>query len=623
MIGKFAALAVNDVVNVKSYYEGKCYSYLMYKDNDTLNIDLLNTIDTEYENGVEVEVLIKNAWSKNRNIIRGLQSLAYFEQIYVDSNVSWLKDYVNDFNNREIHEFDTFNVCSITDLEGINILMGNVLYKYDKAANLASFKGLDIAIKFNIGDLDVTPNRENIRYSNKTLEALNNRLKKVYDELNEILMQSLKKDFDSLYDVYKAFNQHYHYVTLYDFKDCHNNFYIDDTFIHQNNIQRNFTLNGEKLPENLMNYYRFIINCDIDQALLYNYYSRSFCAPRYIHLNDLYKKALILTEDPYKPLTKQYLRDEIFNDISTLIVRPSKLRHLFFDIFYSFKRCFVWKTDQHKENGYKCLRIIYDDICKQFEKAKTFNNSDVPADWIAVHKPVKITDNSKRRDLVLYKYVYNNRGDISMDTGNTLEDYIKGSSTVVYGEKGAEELKFMFKVLDAVDEKNVVFIGTAKSNILKLRAVDKFIPIETYLFKRNSYFTKIFTIKYAIDQELDINYNQRYDIQSKSYKEFVAKLSDYKRKFNRGNTILCTDTELKLYNDIYKYYVENNWIDSELIDDLKNNSYKAFSDLLTNVYNYDSAARSKIVLCCCMIKNKINLKDLSYKNMYKELINML
>ena len=244
-------------------------------------------------------------------------------------------------------------------------------------------------------------------------------------------------------------------------------------------------------------------------------------------------------------------------------------------------------------------------------------------DWIAAHKPVKVTNNSERRDLVLYKYVYNKRGGIGMDTENTLEDYIRGSNTVVYGEKGAEELKFMFKVLDAIDENNVVFVGTAKSNILKLRAVDKFIPIETYLFKQNSYFTKIFTIKYAIDQELDIDYNQCYDIQSKSYKEFVAKLNDYKRKFNNASMISCTDTELKLYNDIYKYYIENNWIDNELLDDLKNNSYKAFSDLLTNIYKYDSAARSKIVLCCCMIKNKINLKDLSYKNMYKELIDML
>lgn len=623
-IGRFVPLAVSDVVNIKSYYEGKCYSYLMYKDNETLNIDLLNTTDTEYENGVEVEVLIKNACYKKRNIINGLYSLTYFEQIYVDSDVSWLGEYVEHFNNREIHEFDTFNVCSLDAVDGIKILMGNVLYDYKKPAELCEFSNLNIAIKFDIGDLDITPNREDIRYSNKTVESLNNKLSKVVSELNKIVEQSTKEDFNSLWELNCRLSQYYYYVTLYKFKDYDNRFSISETYLYKKGLKTNYTLNGKKLPENVIKYYKVISRSIIDNALIYNYDSYTFRVPKHIELSFLYRKSLILTEDYYKPLTKQYIRDVLLKDENTIIIKSSKLKYLLYNTFFTFIN---WLGEDYnknnKENIYECVRIIYNDICERFKDVKTFNNSDVPQDWIASHKPVKSNTDSGRRDLVLYRYVYNRRGDVSFDSESTLDCYLRSNNTIVYGEKGAEELSFMFKVLEAMNENNVVFVGTAKSNILKLRAVTKFIPIETYLFKQNTYFKKIFTIKYAIDQGLDINYNRCYDIQSKSYKEFVAKLNDYKCKFNNVNNLTYTNTELKLYNDIYTYYVENNWIDNELLDDLKNDSYKSFSNLLANISNYDIATRSKIVLCCCMIKNKINLKDLSYKNMYKELIDML
>lgn len=623
-IGRFAALAVNDVVNIKSYYEGKCYSYLMYKDNETLNIDLLNTTDTEYENGVEVEVLIKNAWNKSRNIIKGLQSLTYFEQIYVDSDVTWLKDYINDFNNREIHEFDTFNVCSIADLEGINILMGNVLYKYDKAVNLADFKGLDIAIKFNIGDLDVTPNREDIRYSNKTVESLNNKLSKVVSELNKIVEQSTKEDFSSLWELNCKLSQYYYYVTLYKFKCYYNNFTVSKTYLYKKGLKTNYTLNGKKLPENLIKYYKVISRSIIDNALIYNYDSYTFRVPKHIELSILYRRSLILTEDYYKPLTKQYIRDVLLRDENTIIIKSSKLKYLLYNTFFTFIK---WLGEDYnknsKENIYECVRIIYNDICERFKEIKTFNNSDVPQDWIATHKPVKSNTDSGRRDLVLYRYVYNRRGDVSFDSKSTLDCYLRSNNTIVYGEKGAEELSFMFKLFSDADETDVIFLGTAKSNILKLRAVNKFIPIETYLFKKNDYFVEAFTIKYAVENDLQTDYCQCYEANSKSYIGFVTKLNKYKSRYNRFNDILRNAIELKLYNDLYTYYVKNNWLDNELLDNLKDSSYRKFSDLISNMNTYGYNDRLRILLYCLIIKNKINLKDCSYKNVYKELINML
>ena len=175
-IGRFASLAVSDVVSIKSYYNGLCYSYLMYKDGETLNIDLLNTTETKYENGVDVQVTVKDAYYSGRHVVDGLALLAYFEQIYIDTDIEWLYDFVKRFNERTVHNFNTFKVCSLTEVRGLHFLMGNVLYKCSDTAYKSFQNDPSIAISCNIGEVDVTPNRESLRYNERTKQNISEKL---------------------------------------------------------------------------------------------------------------------------------------------------------------------------------------------------------------------------------------------------------------------------------------------------------------------------------------------------------------------------------------------------------------------------------------------------------------
>ena len=56
MIGRFSALSCSNIVYITSYYEGKAYSYIMMKNNEKINIDLVNTEDTSEHNGVDVKI---------------------------------------------------------------------------------------------------------------------------------------------------------------------------------------------------------------------------------------------------------------------------------------------------------------------------------------------------------------------------------------------------------------------------------------------------------------------------------------------------------------------------------------------------------------------------------------
>ena len=167
-LGRFVPLAITDTVSIKSFYNGQCYSYLMYKDGDTIKIDLLNTIETTAENGVEVSVNLSYTFENISKIKNSILLLSYFEKLYIDCKVNdTLDEFVNTFNNRKIKEYKTFKVCSSLEDRGSYFLMGNVLYKAGKLSN-KYVQEPNIAIKCDIGSLDITPNRENLRFTNKT-----------------------------------------------------------------------------------------------------------------------------------------------------------------------------------------------------------------------------------------------------------------------------------------------------------------------------------------------------------------------------------------------------------------------------------------------------------------------
>lgn len=214
-IGRFSCLAASDTAYITSFYNGKEYQYIMLKNNGTINIDLLCTKDTQEHNGLEVKIVVDSI----TKYLSSLYALSFFPSLYIHAE-GFTSMAITNFKNKELDVYNTFRTCkSLLYKEGYNyysayyLTLGNVIYKYridhdgvskivnsylqSKYHNTAYLYGaryiLDkIVLKFNIGDLDVTPNRESILYSQKTIEALSN---KIIEALQEI--ESMVNTYDN------------------------------------------------------------------------------------------------------------------------------------------------------------------------------------------------------------------------------------------------------------------------------------------------------------------------------------------------------------------------------------------------------------------------------------------
>ena len=210
-IGKYSSLACTNTVYITSYYEGTAFLYVMVKSGNTITTNLVMKKPTEEKNGVEVT--IKNIYDiipyKN-----ALKYIVFFPNVYVDG-------IDNKVNDTKLKRFNNFAVAS--EYIDTKILLGNVLYPCNiKLLSTASrdflrhieFSG--IVIKFNVGEISITPNRESIIYSNDTISKIEDRIMAAKAELDTMVNNKLSKDYDNLYEYYKAISDKICYNPLDD-----------------------------------------------------------------------------------------------------------------------------------------------------------------------------------------------------------------------------------------------------------------------------------------------------------------------------------------------------------------------------------------------------------------------
>ena len=203
-IGRFSIMACTSIGYITSYYNGKQYSYVMTKDTGNITINLVSTINTDEKNGLEVTI-------KGTDLYRfslPLRKLLFFPNIYIDNTISDF-DYNTYWKIVDYHAFKAANYRT----ENI-FLLGNVLYpctcdSLSKEAKdfLASIVNKGIFIKFNIGELDVTPNREDIIYTNRSIEIIEKRLKEAKKELDDIVTQESHKNYNNVLEYLHVANK--------------------------------------------------------------------------------------------------------------------------------------------------------------------------------------------------------------------------------------------------------------------------------------------------------------------------------------------------------------------------------------------------------------------------------
>lgn len=199
-IGRFSCLACSDNVLITSYYEGMEYRYLMSKSGNTVTTHLLNSSETSEKNGVGVTLTdIQNI----HDYLNAFSQLVFFRNVYVSLNVSEEISYKWHYTN-PVELFNTsktklYNNFAVTNYDGrsssYGVLLGKVLYKLEQDKFSTTYKHkLEVLAqegvfpRFEVGDLEITPNRESLIYTKRTIKAVEDKLDAMWEEVKSLIM---------------------------------------------------------------------------------------------------------------------------------------------------------------------------------------------------------------------------------------------------------------------------------------------------------------------------------------------------------------------------------------------------------------------------------------------------
>lgn len=214
-LGSKSPFAYADMFTVTTRYDGTEYVYVLHKGSTIPRIDLMDSYPTDQGNGTKITITAKNNSGvelvKFKSAIK--TQLAYFNNIIYDN--------VGIDNNYTIYEGKNFLFRPDAEdlgITNIHICLGNVYYPLNTKAAKISCKGrvgkdfynwdsyikTPIALKFQIGELPIVWNRENIEYTDEAIEAIQQKYLAAIDEIKELAENYNSKDFKDLEEYYKT-----------------------------------------------------------------------------------------------------------------------------------------------------------------------------------------------------------------------------------------------------------------------------------------------------------------------------------------------------------------------------------------------------------------------------------
>ena len=203
-IGHLSGFSCSNTMYITSYYNSTCYEYIGIKDANTIVYTLVSTTPTTEKNGLEVT--LKNvSLDKYR---KALHYIRFFPNIFIEDNNPIVNENINE---TKIKKYNNFWVSSYVVYD--KILLGNVLYPINSCElrlieqnNSPLKRFLDtiqytgIVLKFDIGELSVTPNRENIIYTKECIDKINKKIEAAKAEIDSIIESKTKEDSTDFLD---------------------------------------------------------------------------------------------------------------------------------------------------------------------------------------------------------------------------------------------------------------------------------------------------------------------------------------------------------------------------------------------------------------------------------------
>lgn len=296
----------------------------MVKNGNSITTNLVATLDTEEPNGVAIsiqDIKIGDAFKK------AFEHIIFFPNIYIEYKGYYSRIF-EDINKCKIRRYNNYAVSSIN--VDSKILLGNVLYPLDKSILspkaykfIQEIQHTGIVIRFNIGELEITPNRESIIYNTKVKDIIEKRIRDAEQEIRTNITNSLCKDYTNPFDVHHLINNIMYYWGVEN--EVKETGFYKQLKIYPGQYSTNITYKGNRLSQNdidTLNKYCSSLLPNI-KGIIRN--RRMYCTGKYeswrFH-NFKYcnsKNIVILSENTTKisALMKSYLIDK-YNDHTIL-----------------------------------------------------------------------------------------------------------------------------------------------------------------------------------------------------------------------------------------------------------------------------------------------------------------
>jgi len=513
MIGRFSCLACTNVANITSYYEGKKYSYVMYKNGNGINIDRLSVTEGDFKNGLEVS--IKMRIHNDSQLTDAIKTLCLFDKLYVEysgRNYSIISR-VREFNERKVTEYKYFKTCNLINYY-CYFSLGKVLYTDNDRLIPSKFQTRGLIVDLPIGMVDIVPNREALQFNDRTKKVVDATLDIVKDELQEIVNTALSNDF-----TLREF-----YLKLVGDSYCK----IDtDLNINYSDVSLNYTsikINNTVIPKNFREFLNDIHYMSIPKTDIYmNNYLDSYDVRR------LYLKKFITGEiklfekadKTFKNITKSY--------ISTTVKKKATILN-----FCGAAALKYAITTYCKNAGYNysdCIDFLINNL--NIEK---IGNDDVPDSYVDYFKRDKkekrvSADSIKEMSYRLYRYnSYVNCGDLSY--------YLKEKGIVVYTYNTKEDdmLRNLSEITCNIPCIQAL-ITVKKEEAVFIEGNKKFVKLEDFM--KRSILKKLATA-YIIytnmtEQGLNLNYYC-------SDEYFIPLVKEFRNKYKDCFTVVLNTT---------------------------------------------------------------------------------
>lgn len=533
-IGKFSALAYSENVEIISRHNGTEYKYLMFKKGVKILSPLVSKVETEEPSGLEIRIpVLSKDLSKFYNSI--LTQLPYFENLIVQSEISEITESDCDLIiNSKTEDFGVFKMSTLYTTSQATILLGKVVYPINKSivGKHPDFKesslNFPISLKFSIGEINVTPNREEIQYDEKVIDLIVERLNESRDFIDNEAKKYCTEDLNTLEEYVAR-------LTSNKMLKLGKNMFVDYYF--NKNMLNSLTLNGVHYPIQLINKVftnRNSFNLHLSKfgeasckRVTIRDFNMTISLDSVYNNPDYFKDIYFASKKNLKTIEKEYAKYLESIKYSTpnpysynyLVLKPKSEEDLIKIIYYSYlknSRDLIIRKLDYKTMSYLVTRIkeqlnnsfvdssnkveltLFKTLFKDYLIPKikdlyksivSIDECNIPKDWIEDYKKKKLASKKVigKGDIIstnIYKTSSNSTSNSTFDTADIKNlDFTKINKLVVYFEKTDPDLKHFNEIIfsyrpdiyhaEKYRTYPVSFVGVAKSKMSKLENLNK------------------------------------------------------------------------------------------------------------------------------------------------------